>query len=120
MTAAICGDFHFCSCTGSTWELNSSRGGGEDTRVKGNQRNQGFDAFVFELRGLQSWAVMGQGLRCAGGMEHGEGSLQSIGTWESQTRPPSAQGLVLEGKRCPSWQTAEDRCSFEGKLEFLP
>lgn len=70
-TGAAPSDFHFCSCAGSTWELKSLGGGGGRKRAKGNQRNQGFDAFPFEPRGLQNQAVVGEGFQCESRMEHG-------------------------------------------------
>lgn len=79
-------------------------------RAKGNQRNQGFDAFPFEPVGLQNQVVMGEGLRCTSRvllrMEHAPGSLCPVCIWESQARPPCACCPVLKGRHCPSWQTA--------------
>lgn len=93
--AAVPGDFNFCSPAGCTWELNSSGGGEGKKRVKGNQRNQGFDAFLFEPRGLQSWAVMGEGLWCNSGV------LLWDGAWTGVPSSHLCLGKPSQAPVCP-------------------
>lgn len=76
-------------------ELNCSRGGAGEKGAKGNQRNQGFDAFPFEPRVWQSRAVMGEGLWCDGGV------LLQDGVWTGVLSSCLCLGKTSQAPICP-------------------